>query len=86
VIVIKYRSSDNDGIPLTEPVYSTQQKVTILNRDLVLMVLPSATLAWYKQPPAMRVCIKSYKKKITNHITIRMFKSIVKNKGDFNGK
>lgn len=51
-----------------------------------LMSLPSATLAWYKQPPAMRVCIKSYKKKITNHITIRMFKSIVKNKGDFNGK
>jgi uncharacterized membrane protein YiaA len=63
VIVIQYRSSDNDGIPLTEYVYSTQQKVTILNRDLVLMGLPSATLAWYKQPPAMRVCIKSYTKK-----------------------
>ena len=30
---------------------------------LVLMGLPSATLAWYKQPPAMRVCIKSYTKK-----------------------
>ena len=29
----------------------------------VLMGLPSATLAWYKQPPAMRVCIKSYTKK-----------------------
>ena len=28
-----------------------------------LMGLPSATLAWYKQPPAMRVCIKSYTKK-----------------------
>jgi len=35
MIVIQYRSSDNDGIPLAEPVYSTQQKVTILNRDLV---------------------------------------------------
>nr|WP_303928529.1 hypothetical protein [Ruminococcus bromii] len=29
----------------------------------ILMGLPSATLAWYKQPPAMRVCIKSYTKK-----------------------
>ena len=29
----------------------------------LLMGLPSATLAWYKQPPAMRVCIKSYTKK-----------------------
>ena len=29
MIVIQYRSSDNDGIPLAEPVYSTQQKVTI---------------------------------------------------------
>lgn len=27
-----------------------------------LMGLPSATLAWYKQPPAMRVCIKNYTK------------------------
>lgn len=35
MIVIQYRSSVNDGIPLTEYVYSTQQKVTILNRDLV---------------------------------------------------
>ena len=35
VIVIQYRSSDNNEIPLTEYVYSTQQKVTILNRDLV---------------------------------------------------
>ena len=52
----------------------------------VLMGLPSATLAWYKQPPAMRVCIKKLYKKITNRITIRMFKSIVKKKGDFNGK
>ena len=31
--------------------------------NLRLMGLPSATLAWYKQPPAMRVCIKSYTKK-----------------------
>ena len=31
--------------------------------DTILMGLPSATLAWYKQPPAMRVCIKSYTKK-----------------------
>ena len=29
---------------------------------------------------------KKLYKKITNHITIRMFKSIVKKKGDFNGK
>ena len=29
----------------------------------LLMGVPSATLAWYKQPPAMRVCIKSYTKK-----------------------
>ena len=35
MIVIQYRSSDNDEIPLTEYVYFTQQKVTILNRDLV---------------------------------------------------
>lgn len=35
MIVIQYRSSDNDEISLTEPVYFTQQKVTILNRDLV---------------------------------------------------
>ena len=29
---------------------------------------------------------KKLYKKITNRITIRMFKSIVKKKGDFNGK
>lgn len=32
------------------------------------MGLPSATLAWYKQPPAMRVCIKSYTNK-TNSLS-----------------
>jgi len=34
-----------------------------LSIRLFLKGLPSATLAWYKQPPAMRVCIKSYTKK-----------------------
>lgn len=76
MIVIKYRSSDNDGIPLTEPVYSTQQKVTILNRDLVLMVLPSATLAWYKQPSAMWVGI--FFSAIFVRDILKLFKNIFK--------
>lgn len=39
------------------------QATAIWQIFFVLKGLPSATLAWYKQPPAMRVCIKSYTKK-----------------------
>lgn len=40
-----------------------RRKLIFMRCVSVLMGLPSATLAWYKQPPAMRVCIKSYTKK-----------------------